>query len=246
MRGLKSAGQLQRFASVHSVVQNLFRVGHHLLRAAHARRRPPVRCFDSGQGVSVRCCGSTEPVRPPVQVTSATHSAATLHYFLLAGRPRLEPLRVFDSRRVPWAGRVVTFYVLGTSHAVLVEQDDTALTELLTCAAGDLGAQALERRTATSDSLVVRTVDHLRYDCRLSPVELDGADRLRGDFASADQLAVNYEAAHGAAEPMTHIGWRVAEAALLVETLHTYPHEGRGVRSESTFRLTTEGPGLTP
>jgi len=37
MRGFKSAGQLQRFASVHGVVQNLFRVGRHLLRAAHHR-----------------------------------------------------------------------------------------------------------------------------------------------------------------------------------------------------------------
>ena len=181
-----------------------------------------------------------------MQVPSVTHSVATLHYFLLAGRPLLERLRVFDSRRVPWVGRVVTFYVLGTSHAVLVERDDTTLTELLTCAAGDLGVQVLERRAAASDSLIVRTVDQLRYDCRLSPVELDGADGLRGDFASSDQLAVSYGAAHGAAEPMTHIGWRVDDAALLVETLHTYPHEGRGVRSESTFRVTTEGPGLTP
>ena len=37
MRGFKSAGQLQRFASVHGVVQNLFRVGRHLLQSAHYR-----------------------------------------------------------------------------------------------------------------------------------------------------------------------------------------------------------------
>ena len=37
MRRFKSAGQLQRFASVHGVVQNLFRVGRHLLRGAHHR-----------------------------------------------------------------------------------------------------------------------------------------------------------------------------------------------------------------
>ena len=35
MRGFTSAAHLQRFASVHGVVQNLFRVGRHLLRAAH-------------------------------------------------------------------------------------------------------------------------------------------------------------------------------------------------------------------
>jgi putative transposase len=37
MRGFKSAAQLQRFASVQSVVQNLFRVGRHLLRSVHHR-----------------------------------------------------------------------------------------------------------------------------------------------------------------------------------------------------------------
>ncbi len=37
MRRFKSAAQLQRFPSVHGVVQNLFRVGRHLLRAVHHR-----------------------------------------------------------------------------------------------------------------------------------------------------------------------------------------------------------------
>jgi putative transposase len=36
-RELKSAAHLQRFASVHGLVQNLFRVGRHLLRSAHHR-----------------------------------------------------------------------------------------------------------------------------------------------------------------------------------------------------------------
>ena len=37
MRGFKSAAQLQRFASVHGVVQNLFRVGRHRLQSVHHR-----------------------------------------------------------------------------------------------------------------------------------------------------------------------------------------------------------------
>ena len=37
MRRFKSAAHVQRFVSVHGVVQNLFRVGRHLLRAAHHR-----------------------------------------------------------------------------------------------------------------------------------------------------------------------------------------------------------------
>ena len=37
MRRFKSAAHVQRFASVHGVVQNLFRVGRHLLRSTHHR-----------------------------------------------------------------------------------------------------------------------------------------------------------------------------------------------------------------
>ena len=37
MRGFKSAAHVQRFVSVHGLVQNLFRVGRHLLRSVHHR-----------------------------------------------------------------------------------------------------------------------------------------------------------------------------------------------------------------
>ncbi len=37
MRGFKSAAHAQRFLSVHGPIQNLFRVGRHLLRAVHHR-----------------------------------------------------------------------------------------------------------------------------------------------------------------------------------------------------------------
>jgi putative transposase len=37
MLRFKSAAHAQRFLSVHGVVQNLFRVGRHLLRPAHHR-----------------------------------------------------------------------------------------------------------------------------------------------------------------------------------------------------------------
>ncbi len=37
MRGFKSRGQAQRFLTIHALVQNLFRVGRHLLRTVNAR-----------------------------------------------------------------------------------------------------------------------------------------------------------------------------------------------------------------
>ena len=49
MRRFKSAAHLQRFASVHGLVHNLFRVGRHLLRAAHHRllRSEAFRVWDA-------------------------------------------------------------------------------------------------------------------------------------------------------------------------------------------------------
>ena len=54
MRRFKSAAQLQRFASVHGIVQNLFRVGRHLLRAAH-HRLLRTRAFVEWDAVTCAC-----------------------------------------------------------------------------------------------------------------------------------------------------------------------------------------------
>ena len=54
MRRFKSAGQLQRFASVHGIVQNLFRVGRHLLRSTH-HRLLRTRAFAEWDAVTCAC-----------------------------------------------------------------------------------------------------------------------------------------------------------------------------------------------
>ena len=54
MRCFTSAAQLQRFASVHVIVQNLFRVGRHLLRSAH-HRLLRTRAFVEWDAVTSAC-----------------------------------------------------------------------------------------------------------------------------------------------------------------------------------------------
>ena len=54
MRRFKSAAQLQRVASVHGIVQNLFRVGRHLLRSAH-HRLLRTRAFVEWDAVTCAC-----------------------------------------------------------------------------------------------------------------------------------------------------------------------------------------------
>ena len=54
MRRFTSAAQLQRFASVHGTVQNLFRVSRHLLRSAH-HRLLRTRAFVEWDAVTCAC-----------------------------------------------------------------------------------------------------------------------------------------------------------------------------------------------
>ena len=53
MRCFKSAAPLQQFASVHGIVQNLFRVSRHLLRSAHRLLR--TRAFVEWDAVTCAC-----------------------------------------------------------------------------------------------------------------------------------------------------------------------------------------------
>ena len=165
------------------------------------------------------------------------HSASTLRFLLVDGRVRLEPLRILDCRRVKWLDHRVTFYALGTSHAILLEYGDTVLTELLTCVPTAVQTHVLEQGGAHLPYIVSRTFGSLSYRCRLTPFELRGRDGLQGGFSSEDQISFTYHAERELEEPITHIGWRGGDSTLSVETVHTYPNEGKGVRSESTFEL---------
>ena len=150
-------------------------------------------------------------------------------------------LRILAIRRVKRLDYSATFYALGTSHAIFLEYGGTTLTELLTCAPTATQAHVLEQGAANCPWTVSRTFDNLSYRCRLTPFALCGRDRLQGTFPSEDQLTFKYHVEGGLEEPITHIGWRSGESTLSVETVHTYPHEGRGVRSNSTFEISCEG-----
>ena len=84
----------------------------------------------------------------------------------------------------------------------------------------------------------------------LEPFLLEEGACLRGAFAAERQLVFAYPApvpgksADGLSmtdepTPMTRLGWRATQGALTIETIHTYPEEGRGVRSVTVW--TPEG-----
>ena len=83
MRRFKSAAHLQRFASVHGIVQNLFRVGRHLLRSwsPPAAAKPGVRRVGCGDVRLLTEPGRSAPrERTALCLPNLTVPSAALYY----------------------------------------------------------------------------------------------------------------------------------------------------------------------
>jgi hypothetical protein len=169
-------------------------------------------------------------------------SAAQLHYRLLAGETDLRPLRILASRELAWGAWTARICVLGASHAVELRRGGECLAELLTCAPpsattastlADLAADAPGSACGSAHGLICRVA--------IEPFSLLDGDALRTPFDEACRMSVTFPAEHATA-PVTRIGWRVGSEALMIETVHSYPEEGRGVRSLSLFQRGESGP----
>jgi hypothetical protein len=84
--------------------------------------------------------------------------------------------------------------------------------------------------------------DDLTYECSLSPFALeDWTDSFATAYPTDAQLRFAYDSANsGAWAPLTCVAWR-ADRDLIVETVHTYPQEGRGVRSLTRLAVPADG-----
>jgi hypothetical protein len=144
---------------------------------------------------------------------------------------------VLQARTVVWHGWRVTFCALGASHATRLQKGDRQIFEVLACAAPSGAARALAELVADRPGEVCVEAHGLICHARLTLFPLRTGDALRGDFAAADQLAVAYPTPGEGETPWTRVGWRAEGRRLSIETVHTYPEEERGVRSESRFEL---------
>ena len=164
-------------------------------------------------------------------------SSSALRYRLLEGPVRLEPLRVLDSRAVEWQGWHVTFSILGASHATSLKSDGQGLTELLTCAPPATDVRVLAEMAVAMGGEQCVAAAGLICRVRLSAFLLHEGEALRGSYAADSRLTVSFPRTAPGSIPRTHVGWRVAGQCLAVETVHTYPEEERGIRSESLFTI---------
>ena len=173
-------------------------------------------------------------IRTPTPVFP--YSMATLRYSLLTEEVELAPLRVLASRCVRWKTWSVTFCVLGASHAVCLERGESRLTELLACVLDTRASVPVVREDGETETTFCLRAEELMCETTLTPFALSGDAELSAAISLENRMEVAYPSQLHSATPYTRIGWQATAETLHVETVHTYPEEGRGVRSRTVFR----------
>jgi hypothetical protein len=169
-------------------------------------------------------------------------SASQLNYKLLTGPTDLQPLRILATQEINWRGWSVSLHVLGMSHAVSLRKGNRRITELLTCSTAEQDRKPAFAMRADPGGEMCAETDGLVCRVRLGAIELTDGDGLEGEFSAAERLEVAFPRAAEGVTPVTRIGWRLCGEALIVETVHSYPEEGRGVRSWSRFETVEDLP----
>lgn len=160
------------------------------------------------------------------------HSLANLTFRLVKGLPSLEPLQVLEEREITWQGHSVTLRILGASHAVTVDSEDEKTTELLSCGGVEGTSETLIEAPAHLQGAYESCTNGLIWKTTLAPFLLEEGESLQGRFE--ETLSHEFPAT-AESIPITRIGWN-AGRMLYIQTIHTYPQEGLGVRSITFIR----------
>lgn len=153
-------------------------------------------------------------------------SSDTLRYRLVQGCADVAPLRVLATERFVWRGWHVIAHVLGTSHALVLQQAEVAVTELFTCAPAPDEPNPL----LALEGVGTGDIQHgnLRVQVRVWQQAL-------GELPSPASLKVAFPVGVSGIAPVTQLHWEAKES-LSLTTLHTYPEENTAVWTQT--RLT--------
>ncbi len=160
------------------------------------------------------------------------HCIGSLRYRLMAGEISLEPLHILKTHKLTWHDWHVQFFVLGASHAVCLTRNQTHITELLTCLPPAGNPKPLYETTIEQCHQKILHAEDLRWEIHLWECKIEQFEK-QSPLISASSLQVEFPALHPAEKPLTRINWLVHRDMLLIETLHTYPNQGRCVRSRT-------------
>jgi hypothetical protein len=167
-------------------------------------------------------------------------SASQLNYKLLTGQTDLRPLRILATQELTWKDWQVSIYVLGVSHAISFQQGGRRITELLTCSTVEPDRKPTLALSADRAGEMCAAIHGLVCRVRLQPISLEEGDHLEGAYDDSERLEVAFPDIGAGVSPVTRIGWKARGGTLTVETVHSYPEEGRGVRSWSRFEIAEE------
>ena len=183
-----------------------------------------------------------------VSMLIPAHSISALCYRVHFGLVDLAPLVIRQRCDFDWGHSRVTAYVLGASHALTVAlPDGREFTELLTCLPPRFALSQSETDSGSewpvplfNHAPVVQNIgglDGISGQVRLTRFSLvPGADRINADFPPENALHEAFSLSAGETA-WTRIAWRTDGPHLRVETIHTYPDDGAGVRSTTCLRL---------
>ena len=159
------------------------------------------------------------------------HSIGSLRYRLIAGDISLEPLHILKTHELTWHEWQVRLFVLGASHAVCLTRGDAKITELLTCLPPAGNSKPLYETSTEQTKQKCLHRNGLRWEIRLWEYETVNNERRLIERESS--LQVEFPATHSVEKPLTRIDWHIHRDMLLIQTLHTYPNQGRSVRSRT-------------
>jgi len=168
------------------------------------------------------------------------HTIDELLYRLVTGPLNLEPLRVIARRTISWRDLSVDLNILGASHALTITGDGWQLSELLTCRPAPDASDALIELPCESAVSGCARIFGVECQVRIAPFNLSEGSGLRLPIAPETLFAHEFDSVDGGPSPVTRIGWIAERNVLRVETIHTYPEAGRGVRSETVFTVDEE------
>ena len=136
-----------------------------------------------------------------------------------------------------WNNIDVSFYILGESHAVVLNSKEFAYTELLTCSSPPLSQNLIIHQQRLGENNGYQYSDeHIAIQFEL--------ERIDGEYQSGSETMAYLESSYPeigySSTPYTRISWKCDRYQLTLDTVHTYPNDDCHVISRTIFTLLSE------
>ena len=168
------------------------------------------------------------------------YSVKTLHYRLFDKNIDLTQYRIIKSQSAQHGNLKASFYVLGASHAVILQSGSTSLCELVTCTPGEAPDNSILDLPGCYHLPTCASGKSWNCVVNLETLfEIKEAPAFYAEYPPVNCFISDYPVPPVPIRllPQTHIGWKFLTNGIEIETIHTYPEENSALRSFSTFKF---------